>query len=59
MRHMTWDELHDFALVGASLALLAVLAVFYPTTGTVLFRMRVNLMVVAFIMAVYLLALLI
>jgi hypothetical protein len=54
-------EWHDFILVGGSLTLLAVLHVFspFPRNSTVVSRMAVNLMLVAFIMAVYLLALLI
>ena len=58
MRRMSWDNLHDFVLLGAGVLLLGVLGGFYPSPRRL--RNRVLLVVVtvaALIEGVYLLAL--
>jgi hypothetical protein len=57
---MTSQQWHDFFLIGAALLLCAALGfVDPPYDSTVRFRLAINLGIVSFIMAVYLLALLI
>ena len=58
MRRMTWDNLHDFILVGAGVLVIGVLGAFYPGPRRLRDRVLVGIITVAaFIMAVYLLAL--
>jgi hypothetical protein len=56
---MTWDNLHDFVLLGAGVLLLGVLAAFYPDPWPRHYRYRVlygATAAAALLMAVYLLA---
>ena len=57
MRRMTWDNLHDFVLLGAGVLLLGVLGAFYPDPRRLPYRvLSGTIAVAALLIAVYLLA---
>jgi hypothetical protein len=59
MGRMTWNNLHDFVLLGAGVLLLGMLAAFYPDPRPLRYRYRVlsgTIAVAALLVAVYLLA---
>ena len=57
MRRMTWDNLHDFVLLGAGVLFVGVLGAFYPSPRRPRYRVLAGtITVAALFMAVYLLA---
>jgi hypothetical protein len=57
MRRMTWDDLRNFALLGAGVLLVGALGAFYPSARRLRYRvLSGTIAVAALLMAVYLLA---
>jgi urea transporter len=57
MQGMTWDNLHDFALVGGVLVVIGLIITFYRTAERPMIGAIISVSLIAFIFCAWLLAL--